>query len=159
MDYSIIQTPNSRLIYLENTGFPFDWQKSEYELEKFIEDQAKLKFANLDTYFYFFLHPDHEGFIEENSWVAKEIVGNPQTAAIDSEIQNLDLDRGMAYQYPLNLTRFEDFFPQHIAQSFIQFRNLLEQESIEIASTWRLRLKCQKNALEVYLEVFKEQTN
>lgn len=154
--YQIVSTPNSRLIYAEAEGFPSQWQNLEARVESFIQSQPKLKLASQKTYLYFFNHPDHDLFLDEVSWVAKEIIGNPNLSPHDEELYSLDLDKGIAYQKKYTLSSFEKFYPEYLFKSFIEFRNELLSQNLHLASTWRLYFEYETEFMMV-IELFIEQ--
>lgn len=137
MDFSPINTPNGRLLYLESTGLIADWNKLQQDIFDFVGKSPKITFATGLTYFYFFESPLHESFKQSVSWLAREIVGQPNLPK-DSELKTYDLDQGNAFRFRLG--EASAFLPEGLKAAFTQALSTLQKENIKIASTWRLSM-------------------
>jgi hypothetical protein len=160
MNYSLIQSPNSRFLYVTSNGFSKNWTSFIARVNAFIGEHSKLSFASHANFIYFFESPDSEQFQEAISWVGKEIIGIPQLDP-DGELKSYDLDQGRVFRFRLDLdSDLSLFFPEKLKIFFDYAILQLSHNGIEPAPTWRLaifdEIKDGSLKIDVFMDFFSD---
>ena len=154
MNYSIIQTPNSRYLHLTSIGYSKEWINLIGKIDAFIGQQPKLSYASEGNLLYFFESPANDDFFESVSWVGREIIGMPQIDPT-GDFKAFDLDRGQAFRFKLSIE--EDralLFPERLAEFFEEAQMSLQKNGIEPVSTWRLVIFEENREGSLKIDVF-----
>jgi hypothetical protein len=160
MNYSVIQSPNSRYLHLTSAGFSKNWTSLIAKVNAFVGEHAKLSFASHANLLYFFESPDSGQFQESISWVGKEIIGIPQLDP-DGDLKSYDLDQGKVLRFRLDINSdLSLLFPEKLENFFNHAILQLSHNGIEPAPTWRLaifeEIKDGSLKIDVFMDFFSD---
>jgi hypothetical protein len=122
-------------------------------LQNTIESIPGLSFANANLYFYFF-NPSHDDFfMDEDFWIAREVIGHHEFND-DDELDVFDLEQGDSFKVKIDLDMNGPESFEKICQYEKHFRSEIS-EKVALAPTWRLSFPWTNTfSGSIYLEFF-----
>ncbi len=132
------QNANARVLYLEIATPHYEAFDYVGALQNVMEKQPQIRPANGILYFYLFCPSSDELFLDEDFWVAREIIGHHEFSE-EEDFEVFDLEQGVVFSIKVQLDMSSPETFKQICQYEKKYRSEISKEN-ELAPTWRLSM-------------------
>lgn len=157
IDYTLIQTSNSRFLYKSSYGLAYDWPEIINSIDLLINSSKNLKLSSPFSLIYFFENPANELFVETENFIGREVIGI--VPKIDEEFLAMDLDAGECFRFEYKNKL--DFLPADILEFYELCIGVLKSQDVKVSTTWRIgvfeKIEDENLTMKVFFDFFPEQ--